>query len=172
MYTSVVLCEAELTDYECGQLIALHESGEASGAGAPGVSAPYGVHVVVPADTRQNPLVAAIDDVVMGDLKDAFRRRERVADAQTARELATRAVEASVARLRALGIEADGEITGDDPVPALADIAGRIGADELIVITQLHPVEDSLHRDWASRARHVLDVPVLHAVAGTDWVLD
>jgi hypothetical protein len=39
------------------------------------------------------------------------------------------------------------------------------------VVTPPHPVEDGLHRDWASRLRDELELPVLHIVSGTDRVI-
>ena len=41
------------------------------------------------------------------------------------------------------------------------------GAREVVVATYPHLVEDTFHRDWASRARDVLRVPVLHLYLGT-----
>ena len=38
---------------------------------------------------------------------------------------------------------------------------------EIAVITYPHAVEDTFHRDWASRARDELHVPVLHLYSGT-----
>jgi hypothetical protein len=81
------------------------------------------------------------------------------------------AVNASLALLRSVGITARGSITGSDPVPAALDAARSEGVDEVIVVTEPHPVEAGLHRDWASRLRDQLDLPVLHVVSGTDRVV-
>ena len=37
----------------------------------------------------------------------------------------------------------------------------KLEADEVIVLTDPHYVEEFFHRDWASRARHKVGVPVL-----------
>ena len=41
--------------------------------------------------------------------------------------------------------------------------------DRVLVETPTYPhaVEDTFHRDWASRAREELQVPVLHLYSGT-----
>ena len=41
-------------------------------------------------------------------------------------------------------------------------------ADEVIIVTMPHAVEDTFHSDWASRARETLGVPVLHFYTGTN----
>lgn len=40
-------------------------------------------------------------------------------------------------------------------------LVDEVGADEVIVLTDPHYVEEFFHRDWASRARHKVGVPVL-----------
>jgi hypothetical protein len=37
----------------------------------------------------------------------------------------------------------------------------------VVVVTYPHALEDTFHRDWASRAREELHVPVLHLYSGT-----
>lgn len=49
----------------------------------------------------------------------------------------------------------------DHPLDALKVLVGEVGADEVIVLTDPHYVEEFFHRDWASRARHKVGVPVL-----------
>jgi hypothetical protein len=55
-------------------------------------------------------------------------------------------------------------------MPTLLEEVGRLGAQEVVVVTEPHAVEDTFHTDWASRAREALGVPVLHMYAG-DWRL-
>ena len=45
-------------------------------------------------------------------------------------------------------------------------MADRV-ADEVVVVTTPHALEDTFHTDWASRARDELHVPVMHLYAGT-----
>ena len=67
-------------------------------------------------------------------------------------------------------VAATGEITADDPMPTLLEEVARLGAREVVVVTEPHAVEDTFHTDWASKARETLGVPVLHMYAG-DWRL-
>jgi hypothetical protein len=39
-----------------------------------------------------------------------------------------------------------------------------------MVVTSPHAVEDTFHRDWASKARESLGVPVLHVYAGSSFL--
>jgi hypothetical protein len=51
------------------------------------------------------------------------------------------------------------------------EAARRDDSDEIIVVTPPHLVTEALHRDWASRLRDELALPVLHVVSGTDRVI-
>jgi hypothetical protein len=78
-------------------------------------------------------------------------------------------VDATVTALRGLGCVASGGVVLADPVAALeAEVAA--GAEEVVIVTTPHAVEDTLHRDWASVARERLGVPVLHVYADSSWV--
>jgi hypothetical protein len=90
-------------------------------------------------------------------------REEAHADAGTA-------LAQSVAEFEKRGLTVTGEVTADDPMPALVDEVDRLNAREVVVVTEPHAVEDTFHTDWASKARDVLGLPVLHIYAG-DWRL-
>jgi hypothetical protein len=90
-------------------------------------------------------------------------RDEAHADAQSA-------LDTTLAEFAAHDVPATGEITGDDPLPTLLEEVARLDASEVVVITEPQAVEDTFHRDWASKARETLGVPVLHMYAG-DWRL-
>jgi predicted TIM-barrel enzyme len=91
--------------------------------------------------------------------------------AQSVDEEAMNAVNETIDRLAAAGLPARGAITAADPVPAALEAARRFDVDEMVVVTPPHPVRESLHRDWASRLREDVDLPLLHFVTGTDQVV-
>lgn len=93
------------------------------------------------------------------------------ASTDTGEQDAMHAVNATIDRLTAMGLTSHGAVTGDDPVPAAVEAARRFDVDEVVVVTPPHPVRESLHRDWASRLRDDLDLPLLHFVTGTDRVV-
>jgi hypothetical protein len=62
--------------------------------------------------------------------------------------------------------------TDDDPLPALKAAVADGDVAEVAVVTYPHAVEDTFHRDWASRARDELQVPVLHLYALAHLELD
>lgn len=117
---------------------------------------PVTVHLLVPADTAHNALIEALDEAALGRLRDALDDSDD-ATPQQAEQDAMHAVNAS--------------ITGDDPVPAAIEAVTTFEIDEVIVVTPPHLVEEALRRDWASRLRDKVDVPLLHFVAGTDRVV-
>ncbi|MDJ1133583.1 indole-3-glycerol phosphate synthase [Streptomyces iconiensis] len=115
----------------------------------------------------QDRLLRALDDVALGELDDAVREAEEP-EGEEALSLAERALEASLKRLREAGSEAVGQIIEEHPLDLLTSIAEQTHADEVIVLTAPHLVEEFFHRDWASRARHKVGVPVLKLFAHTD----
>jgi hypothetical protein len=158
VYTILLLTEDSLTERDATRIAALHENETVQ------------AHVLVAADTKHNRLVEALDEVALGKLREALDDSEDATPEQAEQE-AMRAVNATIEVLREVGIEAQGFITGDDPVPAAVEAAGRHGVDEVVVVTPPHIVEEALHRDWSWRLRDGLDLPLLHFVAGTDRVV-
>ena len=155
MYTILLLAEEKLNDHDVRRIASLHGDDDVE------------VRVLVPADAEHNRLIEALDEVALGKLRDAH---DSPSPEQAERE-AMHAVNASVDLLTAAGIDAKGSITGSDPVPAAIEAVAQYGTDEIIVVTPPHPVEDGLHRDWASRLRDQLKLPVLHVISGTDRVI-
>ncbi len=126
-------------------------------------------HVLVPADTERNLLVSLVDHLSLGELRAALadvlgrEPEQHRAVATAAEQLA-----GSLAALHAAGLQADGEVVDDDPLPALRTAVGDpADGAEVVVVTLPHALEDTFRRDWASRAREELRVPVLHLYLGT-----
>lgn len=152
----VVLTEQALGSDDAARLVGLHAEDHPR------------YRIVVPADTRQNLLADVLDHLSLLELRqalDAVRGRD-----DTTRDSAEKALAASLEHLRAAGADADGSIVQGDPVAAVAAVLAEHPADEVVVVTRPHAVEDTFHTDWASRARERLGVPVLHVYAGSSWV--
>ena len=157
MYTILLLTETTLREHDVQRIAQLHGAEEIS------------IHLLVPADAEHHRLIEALDEIALGRLRDA-----RDDDAQTPQEAeqeAMHAVNASIDLLAAAGLAAHGSVTGSNPVPAAMEAAQRDDSDEIIVVTPPHLVTEALHRDWASRLRDELALPVLHVVSGTDRVI-
>jgi hypothetical protein len=152
----VVLTERALSPADAQRLVALHDPDRPS------------VRVLVPAGGHRNVLAAVLDHLSLLELReavDAVQGRPEVTG-----EEAEADVRASVEELERLGCSATGEVVdGSDPLAAVVK-AVEAGAEEVLVVTSPHAVEDTLHRDWASEARERLGVPVLHVYADSSWV--
>jgi len=155
--TILLLSETTLTDHDVRRIAELH--------GDEAIE----VHLLVPADAAHNRLIEALDEVALGRLREAIEDDEPTPE--QAEHDAMHAVNASLDALRAAGVNARGSVTGSDPVPAAGEAVRLDSSDEVIVVTPPHPVEAALHRDWASRLREGLRLPVLHIVSGTDRVI-
>ncbi|MCX4965498.1 indole-3-glycerol phosphate synthase [Streptomyces sp. NBC_00654] len=125
------------------------------------------VVLMQPRGDQADVLLRAIDDVAMGELRDAAREGEEPEgkDAVAPAELA---LEFSLRALREAGSEAVGQVIEDHPLNKLKSVVEDARADEVIVLTAPHYVEEFFHRDWASRARHKVGVPVLKLFAHSE----
>ncbi len=149
VFTSVLMIEKALTSADVEFVTTLHGDEEVA------------FHVLLqPRGDQADRLLRAIDDVALGEIDEAARERE-TPEGQEARGPAEQALDVSLRALRASGSEAEGRLIEDHPLDALKSLVEEIGADEVIVLTDPHYVEEFFHRDWASRARHKVGVPVL-----------
>lgn len=149
MFTSVLMIEKALTSADVEFVTSLHGDEEVS------------FHVLLqPRGDQADRLLRAIDDVALGELDEVARERD-VPEGEAARPFGEQALEVSLQALQAAGSSAEGRLIEDHPLDALKDLVDEVGADEVIVLTDPHYVEEFFHRDWASRARHKVGVPVL-----------
>lgn len=152
----LVLTEDTLASADVSHIVSLHD----------GESLEY--RVLVPADTERNLLVSLVDQLSLGELRDALDTvLGREPEPTKAVADATEQLAQSLAAFAGAGVAATGAVVDDDPLPALRKAVASEGAREVVVVTYPHALEDTFHRDWASRAREELQVPVLHLYSGT-----
>ncbi|MGW1540836.1 indole-3-glycerol phosphate synthase [Streptomyces sp. NPDC002309] len=149
MFTSVLMIEKALTSADVEFVTTLHGD------------EPVTFHVLLqPRGEQADRLLRAIDDLALGELDEAAREGE-TPEGEAAKSEGQRALNVSLQALRASGSSAEGRFVDDHPLEALKSVVEEVGADEVIVLTDPHYVEEFFHRDWASRARHKVGVPVL-----------
>ncbi|MGH8986963.1 MAG: indole-3-glycerol phosphate synthase [Acidimicrobiia bacterium] len=146
MYTIVLIAEKALASDDVADVTSLHEGEDA-----------VRFVVLMPAEPERHRFITALDDVVFGRFREAAHEVEHGEATEDART----ALETTVAGLRAAGAEVHGHLAPRDPVKLLRECVAEHEADEVIVLTEPHWVEEAVHRDWASRARHEVGVPVL-----------
>ena len=153
----IVLTEEALKGGDVDKIVALHADEGAT------------YRVLVPADTERNMLSTFLNHLSLFEMREALDALRPV-DRKGARADADTALSTTLAEFERHEVVATGEITADDPMPLLVEEVARLGAREVVVVTEPHAVEDTFHTDWASKAREMLGVPVLHMYAG-DWRL-
>jgi hypothetical protein len=162
MYNVIVLAEQVMTPGDAAEVVSLHS----------GIEDEKHYHVLIPSDNAQLRVETALGSLGASDTwvspvvdPDGIDTDEVQAqldsDAQTA-------VAASVAALQGLGYQASGQFSSDDPLDSLDSVVAEHKADEVIVMTRPHVVQEFFHLDWTSRARRRLGVPVLHLVEHED----
>jgi hypothetical protein len=87
---------------------------------------------------------------------------------ETVRTAAENRLSTTLAQLREVGIEAEGEIMDPDPYNATMDAFGHYGADEIIISTHPETRSGWLRRDLIDRVRDAAGVPVEHVVVDLD----
>ena len=157
-YAVVLLVEENLTPADAARVHSLHEA----------IEDPVVYHVLMPLADGPARVQAALGatgglepDLVAGrplPLPD-IDPQEIIEEARTdaERELAN-----ALEVLRATGSTAVGELVTGDPVDALAAKVSEVDGREVIIFTEEHFVKELLRRDWTSKARRRLQVPVLH----------
>jgi len=92
------------------------------------------------------------------------RLRHWTSDEDSARVSAQGRLDASLDRLRSLGIDASGEVGDADPLQAMEDALRTFGADEIIISTHPEGRSHWLERGVVSGARERFAVPITHVV--------
>jgi hypothetical protein len=154
----IVLTENALTEHDVTRIVEWYDSD-------------VRVHVLVPETSDQSAFDQVVDDVARIDM-DELKRDLAGADEDDKGLAAKRALSDSLKLLSARGVTVTGALTPKDPIAATSTCVTSEDADELWVITEPHLVTDLLRRDWASKLRHQLTVPVLHVIGGTDEVIN
>jgi hypothetical protein len=90
--------------------------------------------------------------------------RHWASDEDNARVKAQERLEASLARLRAAGVDAKGEIGDAEPVQAMEDALRLFGADEIIISTHPEGRSHWLEKGIVDSARERFAVPITHVV--------
>ncbi|AXK37218.1 indole-3-glycerol phosphate synthase [Streptomyces armeniacus] len=155
MFTTVLMIEKPLVSADVELVTTLHGD------------EPVSFVVLMQPRGDQDRLLRALDDVVLGELEDAVHESEEPEGGE-ALQPARLALEHSLKSLREVGADAIGQIIEKHPLDVLTSVVAQTKADEVIVLTAPHLVEEFFHRDWASRARHRVGVPVLKLFAHSD----
>jgi hypothetical protein len=83
---------------------------------------------------------------------------------ESVRSAAENRLKTTIAQLREVGVEADGEVMDPDPYSATMDAVGAYGADEIIISTHPETRSGWLRRDLIDRVRDDSGLPVEHVV--------
>jgi nucleotide-binding universal stress UspA family protein len=86
-------------------------------------------------------------------------------DMSAGQDAAEHDLEGALERIRAIGIDIDGEVGDPDPVAAVSDSAHAGSYDEVIVSTLPHHISKWLKVDISRKVAHATGLPVEHVVA-------
>src|SRR5919202_3552050 len=87
---------------------------------------------------------------------------------ESVRTAAENRLRTTIEQLRAVGIEARGEVLDPDPFNATMDALHGFAADEVIISTHPGPRSGWLRRDLIDRVRDATELPVEHVVVDPD----
>lgn len=158
MPTTMLIVEKTINQHDLEYVVGLHSDNVEEGVAAENYV------IVVPVGKENGKVLATLDDLALANFKGAEEdsHDEPLTEAVVeARAVVTATVEA----FRAAGKQAAGELLAGPPVDGLKEIAAKYAADEIIVLTVPHLVEEFFHRDLASRLRKATDLPTLRLLA-------
>jgi nucleotide-binding universal stress UspA family protein len=135
-------------------------------------------------ENERRILVIANETVGGGPLREEIRRRSEgydeqvfvvtpalnsplrhwASDEDNARAQAQKRLNASLTRLREVGIDAKGEVGDGEPLQAMEDALRLFGADEIIISTHPEGRSHWLERGIVKAARERFAVPITHVV--------
>ena len=87
---------------------------------------------------------------------------------ESVRSAAENRLRTTLAQLREVGIDADGEVMDPDPFSATMDAVGAYGADQIIISTHPDTRSGWLRKDLVDRIREESGLPVEHVVVDLD----
>ena len=155
-YTVVLLIEQALSAADAAQVRSLHE----------GLDDEVHYYVLLPAEDAAARVEAAMGSLGGDNITGAPPPPADPEMLETIREEAEkqseRDLQATLEALNGAGAEAAGEVVDQDPIEALSETVTKVDGREAIILTQSHVVSEFFHRDWTSRARRAIGVPVLH----------
>lgn len=156
MYTVIILAEQAMSRGDAEEVVGLHE----------GIEDARHYHVLIPCENAAVRVETALGSLAASEVLAAPPVLSSDLDVDQAQQEIDQHAESdvgvSVANIAALGHGATGEFSSQDPIEALDRVVKSQDADEVIVMTRPHVVQEFLHLDWASKARRRLGVPVLH----------
>lgn len=155
MITTVLMLEKPLVPTDVELVATLHEAD------------PVSFVVLMQPRGNQGRLLRALDDVALGELEAAVHEADEP-EGEEAAQPARLALQHSLQALRNTGAQAVGRVVQRHPLNLLSSVVAEVEADEVIVLTEPHFVEEFFHRDWASRARRKVGVPVLKLFAHSE----
>jgi hypothetical protein len=155
-YNVVLLVEQALSTGDARQVHSLHE----------GLEDHVAYHVLLPLEDAASRIEAAMGSLSAGEVLASPAMAMSDVDLEAVRrdcqERSDADLGSTLEALRASGADAHGKVVGLDPVEALAVEVAALDAREAIILTRSHVVSEFFHRDWTSRARRKIGVPVLH----------
>src|SRR5512142_1694793 len=121
--TIIVLTEEALKPVDVDKIVALHQDEAPS------------YRVLVPADTDRNLLSTFLDHLSLFEMREALDALKPVDRGEAHADAAT-ALSESLAEFQRHDVVVTGEITADDPMPTLDEEVARLGAREVVVVTE------------------------------------
>ncbi|WP_299925816.1 hypothetical protein [uncultured Nocardioides sp.] len=157
-YDVVLLVEQALTPADAKQVRSLHTE----------IEDPVVYHVLLPLEDAAARIEASLGTLGAGDLMAAPALAMNDVDIEALRreceEHSSSDLHKTLLAMHDAGGTAQGKVTSEPPVDALAALVAAVDAREAIILTRSHVVAEFFHVDWTSRARRKLGVPVLHLI--------
>lgn len=163
-YDVVLLCEQALSEEDAAQVTSLHTELEEQVI----------YHVLIPVEDAAARIESAMGSLSAGEVMAAPAMSIGEVDLVEVRkdclEHSQRELALTLKALVAAGATAEGKVTQEQPIDALAAAVTEHDGREAIILTRPHVVAEFFHLDWTSKARRKIGVPVLHLLERETFV--
>ncbi|MEU4206334.1 hypothetical protein [Rothia terrae] len=131
------------------------------------------IHLLIPTEVHEPLLLKVLDQLALLDFNAASRTAfSAEKGALTHRQEAQEISRTSHLLLKDAGFQVEITIASGDPVAVMRSIVEADDSVQAIIITNPHPVQDSLNLNWTNKAQDSLGIPVLHLLSGTERIED
>ncbi|MGI8433319.1 MAG: hypothetical protein ACR2LE_01035 [Nocardioidaceae bacterium] len=158
MYNVIVLAEQAMSPGDATEVVSLHDA----------IEDERHYHVLIPCEDASARVETALGSLGATESLTGSGTATSPSGIDAAQHdldhEAQDAVATSISALETLHHRATGQYSHDDPIETLDQIVAAEHADEVIVMTRPHVVQEFFHVDWTSKARRRLGVPVLHLI--------
>lgn len=156
----IIVTECSLTETDIKNLLSLYKKSS------------HTFSIIQKPKESKNMLLEILDHLMLLDLKEMLHDiTKKNKHTNVKEEDVAKSLDDTIKILEKYHLNFTAKTTNLNPLVAIEEEMKLATTEAVVIITQPHAVEDSLHKDWASKAQKKLGIPVLHTYSGTSFIV-